>query len=54
MKNQPIDREQVILWAMDAGFNPGFVRMNIRYFEAFANLIRLYVEDRNDTRNSND
>lgn len=41
-----LDREQIVLWAMDAGFNPGFVRMNIRSFEKFARLVEWYVIDR--------
>lgn len=41
-----IEREQIVLWAMDSGFNPGFVRMNIRDFEKFARLVEMYVEYR--------
>lgn len=41
-----ISREQIILWAMDAGFNPGFVRMNVRDFEKFARLVEWYVDYR--------
>lgn len=43
-EKEMISREQVVLWAMDAGFNPGFVRMNVRDFEKFAHLVQRYLE----------
>ncbi len=42
-ERQTINREQVVLWAMDAGFNPGFVRMNVRDFEKFAHLVERHI-----------
>lgn len=42
-EKQTISREQVVLWAMDSGFNPGFVRLNVRDFEKFAYLVEHHV-----------
>jgi len=58
-KLKDLDREQIILWAMDAGFNPGFVRMNVRDFEKFARLVEWYTidkekESKDEFRNSKD
>jgi hypothetical protein len=38
-----INREQVVLWAMDAGFNPGFVRMNIASFEKLVSKVQSHI-----------
>jgi len=41
-----IDREQVVLWAIEAGFPTNYVRGEIARFEKLARLVELYVIDR--------
>ena len=42
-ENQMINREQVVIWAMDSGFNPGFVRMNIASFEKLVSKVQSHI-----------
>lgn len=52
MTNQPIDkeestelsREQIVLWAYEAGFSTNFVRGEVARFEKLANLVKKYME----------
>jgi hypothetical protein len=39
-----IDREQVVLWAYEAGFSTNFVRGEVARFEALVNLVKKYME----------
>ena len=41
-----INREQVVLWAIEAGFPTNYVRGEVVRFEKFARLVELYVIDR--------
>jgi len=41
-----IDREQVVLWAIEAGFPTNYVRGEIARFEKLARLVELHVIDR--------
>lgn len=41
-----IDREQIVLWAMESGFPSNYVRGEVARFERFARLVELYVIDR--------
>lgn len=42
--NKEIDREQVVLWAYEAGFSTNFVRGEVTRFEALVNLVKKYME----------
>ena len=42
--NKDIDREQVVLWAYEAGFSTNFVRGEVTRFEALVNLVKKYME----------
>lgn len=37
-------REQVVLWAYEAGFPTNYVRGEVTRFETMANLVRKYME----------
>ena len=39
-----LSREQVVLWAYEAGFSTNFVRGEITRFERLANLVKRYME----------
>lgn len=41
-----INREQVVLWAIEAGFPTNYVRGEIVRFEKLARLVESYVIDR--------
>ena len=43
-ESQMISREQVALWAYEAGFGTNFVRGEIARFETLANLVKKYME----------
>jgi hypothetical protein len=43
-ENKTIDREQVVLWAYEAGFPTNYVRGEIARFETLANLVKKYME----------
>ena len=43
-KNKTIDREQVVLWAYEAGFPTHYVRGEVTRFETFARLVQRYLE----------
>ena len=43
-ENKTISREQVVLWAYEAGFSTNFVRGEITRFEKLANLVKKYME----------
>ena len=42
--NKDIDREQVVLWAYEAGFSTNFVRGEVARFETLVNLVKKYME----------
>ena len=39
-----LNREQVVLWAYEAGFSTNFVRGEVARFEKLANLVKKYME----------
>jgi hypothetical protein len=39
-----IDREQVVLWAYEAGFPSNYVRGEVARFETLVNLVKKYME----------
>lgn len=41
-----VNREQVVLWAMEAGFPSTYVRGEVTRFERFARLVELFIIDR--------
>ena len=41
-----INREQVVLWAIEAGFPTNYVRGEIARFEKLARLVQSYAIDR--------
>ena len=43
-KTTELSREQVVLWAYEAGFSTNFVRGEITRFEKLANLVKKYME----------
>ena len=43
-KNETISREQIILWAYEAGFPTNYARNEITRFETFARLVQKYLE----------
>jgi len=43
-ESKTIDREQVVLWAYEAGFPSNYVRGEIARFETLANLVKKYME----------
>lgn len=43
-KTTELNREQVVLWAYEAGFGTNFVRGEIVRFEKLANLVKKYME----------
>lgn len=45
-EKKDINREQVVLWAMEAGFPSNYVRGEVARFERLARLVELYVIDR--------
>jgi hypothetical protein len=44
IENQTINREQIVLWAYEAGFPTNYARNEIRRFETFARLVQRYLE----------
>ena len=43
-ENQTINREQIVLWAYEAGFPTNYARSEITRFETFARLVQKYLE----------
>ena len=43
-KNETISREQIVLWAYEAGFPTNYARNEIARFEKFARLVQRYLE----------
>jgi len=43
-KNETISREQVVLWAYEAGFPTNYVRGEVVRFETFARLVQKHLE----------
>ena len=43
-ENKTISREQVVLWAYEAGFPTNYVRGEVVRFETFARLVQKYLE----------
>lgn len=43
-KTTELSREQVVLWAYEAGFPTNYVRGEVARFETLANLVRKYME----------
>jgi len=43
-ENQTINREQIVLWAYEAGFPTNYARNEIARFETFARLLQKYLE----------
>ena len=43
-KTTELSREQIVLWAYEAGFSTNFVRGEINRFETLANLVKKYME----------
>jgi hypothetical protein len=44
IKNETISREQIVLWAYEAGFPTNYARNEIARFETFARLVQRYLE----------
>ena len=43
---EEIDREQIVLWAMDAGFPSNYVRGEVARFEKLTRLVESFVVNR--------
>ena len=43
-ESETISREQIILWAYEAGFPTNYARNEIARFETFARLVQKYIE----------
>jgi hypothetical protein len=43
-ESKMIDREQVVLWAYEAGFPTNYARNEIARFETFTRLVQKYLE----------
>ena len=43
-ESQTINREQIILWAYEAGFPTNYARNEIARFETFTRLVQKYLE----------
>ena len=43
-ESQTISREQIVLWAYEAGFPTNYARNEISRFETFARLVQKYLE----------
>jgi hypothetical protein len=43
-ENETISREQIVLWAYEAGFPTNYARNEIARFETFARLLHKYLE----------
>jgi len=43
-KPDELTREQIVLWAYEAGFPTNYARNEIRRFEIFARLVQKYLE----------
>jgi hypothetical protein len=43
-ENQMISREQIVLWAYEAGFPSNYVRGEVARFETLAHLVQKYLE----------
>ncbi len=43
-ESKAIDREQVVLWAYEAGFPSNYVRGEVARFETLVNLVKKYME----------
>jgi hypothetical protein len=43
-ENKAISREQIVLWAYEAGFPTNYARNEIARFETFARLVQRYLE----------
>lgn len=43
-KTTELSREQIVLWAYEAGFSTNFVRGEVARFEKLANLVKKYLE----------
>jgi hypothetical protein len=43
-ENETINREQIVLWAYEAGFPTNYARNEIARFETFARLLQKYLE----------
>jgi hypothetical protein len=44
IENETISREQIILWAYEAGFPTNYARNEITRFETFVRLVQKYLE----------
>jgi len=43
-KTTELSREQIVLWAYEAGFPSNYVRGEVARFETLANLVKKYME----------
>jgi hypothetical protein len=43
-KTTELSREQIVLWAYEAGFPTNYARNEITRFETFARLVQKYLE----------
>jgi hypothetical protein len=43
-ENEMINREQIVLWAYEAGFPTNYARNEIARFEKFTRLVQKYLE----------
>jgi hypothetical protein len=43
-KRDELTREQIVLWAYEAGFPTNYARNEITRFETFARLLQKYLE----------
>jgi hypothetical protein len=44
IKTEELTREQIVLWAYEAGFPTNYARGEITRFETFARLLQKYLE----------
>jgi hypothetical protein len=43
-KRDELTREQIVLWAYEAGFPTNYARSEVTRFETFARLVQRYLE----------
>jgi len=43
-KTTELNREQIVLWAYEAGFPSNYVRGEVARFETLVNLVKKYME----------
>jgi hypothetical protein len=48
-ETKELTREQIVLWAYDAGFPTNYARSEVTRFETFARLVQRHVNNLQDT-----